>query len=546
MNIRRCPTVQNLAEIWSRLDIRRRIVVVAATVGMFLAVIGLARAAAAPGMALLYSGLDPAAAGQVVAALEQRGIAYQVAGDSIRVDASRRDETRMLLAAEGLPAVGAAGYELLDGLSGFGTTAQMFDAAFWRAREGELARTILSLPGIRAARVHIAAPPGQPFLRDRRATASVTLTMTGSAVTATQARALRHLVSAAVTGLAPEDVAIVDGATGLVGGPDERPFPGAEPRAAEIRRSVERLLEARVGPGKAVVEVSIDLSTEREAITERRFDPQGRVAISSETEERSTSGSQGGGEVTVASNLPEGDTSPGAAGRSRSTETRERVNFEVSETSRELLRTPGAVRRQTVAVLVDGILTPGPDGTPVWQPRPEAELTALRDLVASAVGLDEARGDVLTLHSLEFRPGEISGTTAEVGLLPGMGPLDTMVLIQMVALALVALVLGLFVLRPLMQGRRPAVAAEPQMLAPPHAAAALPGLVGATATPAEGSGGLRVLTGEIDDDLAQSASDVEAGRSADPVERLRRLIEERRSESVEILRGWMDAADERI
>ena len=67
-------------------------------------------------------------------------------GDSIYVDGSQRDGLRMTLAAEGLPANGGTGYELLDSLSGFGTTSQMFDAAYWRAKEGELARTVLANP----------------------------------------------------------------------------------------------------------------------------------------------------------------------------------------------------------------------------------------------------------------------------------------------------------------------------------------------------------------------------------------------------------------
>ena len=64
----------------------------------------------------------------------------------------------------------------LTGMSGFGTTSQMFDAAYWRAKEGELARTILSIPQIRAARVHIAQAPSQPFQRAIQPSASVTLT----------------------------------------------------------------------------------------------------------------------------------------------------------------------------------------------------------------------------------------------------------------------------------------------------------------------------------------------------------------------------------
>ena len=74
---------------------------------------------------------------RVIRALDQRGVVYEVVGDTIRVDATQRDSLRMVLAAEGLPATGVAGYELLDGLTGFGTTSQMFDAAYWRAKEGE-------------------------------------------------------------------------------------------------------------------------------------------------------------------------------------------------------------------------------------------------------------------------------------------------------------------------------------------------------------------------------------------------------------------------
>ena len=160
--------------LWSALDMRRRVVIVVATVAMFAAVLSLSRLASTPGMALLYSGLDPAAAGEVVAALEQRGVAYQVQGGAIQVPEGQRDELRMTLAAEGLPAAGAAGYELLDQLSGFGTTAQMFDAAYWRAKEGELARTLLAIPQVRAARVgrllraDAAAKRRQSISRDAR------------------------------------------------------------------------------------------------------------------------------------------------------------------------------------------------------------------------------------------------------------------------------------------------------------------------------------------------------------------------------------------
>ncbi|MDT8857973.1 flagellar basal-body MS-ring/collar protein FliF [Paracoccaceae bacterium Fryx2] len=532
--------MQNLATLWSSLSMTRRAIVVGATVAMFLAVLALSRLAGAPGMALLYSGLDSGAAGEVVAALDQRGVKYEVRGDSIHVDATQRDSLRMTLAAEGLPTTGAVGYELLDGLSGFGTTSQMFDAAYWRAKEGELARTILASPQIRAARVHIAQAPTQPFQRDQRSTASVTVTTTTGSLPPMQAKALKHLVAASVSGLQPEDVAVIDSVGGLIASGEEVPLPGAggEDRAALLRTNVERMLAARVGPGKAVVEVTVDVVTDREHITERRFDPKGRVAISSETEERSTSSTDPAGDVTVASNLPEGDAGAGGTGKSQSSETTERVNYEVSETQRELTRSPGSIRKLSVAVLIDGLRVTGEDGTVTLQPRPEEELAVLRELVASAVGLDETRGDVLTLKSLAFEPMVEGGTLVEAGLLPSFGPIDVMSVIQIAVLGLVALVLGLFVIRPLLLS---APRDQPALPAPP-APLALPGMYGT------GDGG-RVLTGEIDDGLdlppLSIVSPDENEDPSDPMVRLRRLIEERQSESVEILRGWMEAEEER-
>lgn len=533
--------MQNVMSLWLQMDLRRRVIIVGATLAMFAAIFALSRMAGAPNMALLYSGLDTAAAGEVVSALQQEGVAYEVKGDSIYVEEANRDSLRMTLAMEGLPRSGGTGYELLDGLSGFGTTSQMFDAAYWRAKEGELARTILANPQIRAARVHLAQAPDRAFRRDEMPTASVTVTTVSGSLPEGQARALRHLVAAAVSGMEPENVQVIDSVGGLIAldGSDAEGGAAAEDRAALIRANVERLLAARVGPGKAVVEVAVDLVTEREEITERTFDPQGRVAISSETQERSGSSTEPAGDVTVASNLPDGDAAAGGAGQSQNAETTERVNYEVSETQREVLRAPGAVKRLSVAVLVDGQMATADDGTVAWQPRSEEELAILRELVASAVGLDEARGDVLTVRSLEFQATPDAGTLAEAGMASMFGSLDLMTMIQSAVLALVAIVLGLFVIRPI-------------LMAPAR------GVVGAgggspLALPGPQTSDGPVLTGEIDDGLdllpmtmMSGFDDPSAEEGAeDPVARLRRLIEERQAESVEILRGWMEPEGER-
>ncbi|WP_137109376.1 flagellar M-ring protein FliF [Rhodobacter sp. SY28-1] len=417
------------------------------------------------------------------------------------------------------------------------------NAAYWRAKEGEIARTLLALPQVKAARVHIASAPTRAFQPDAKPTASVTLTTVSGNLDEAQARAIRHLVASAVAGMTPDAVQIIDTVAGLIGGsePDGFNAGSADDRAAAIKGNVERLLAARVGDGKAVVEVSIELNSEREAITERKFDSQGRVAISSETEERSGSSTEPGGEVTVASNLPEGDATGGGQGRSQNSETRERVNYEVSETQREILRSPGAVRRMTVAVMVDGVVTIAADGTRTWAARPDEELAALRELVASAVGLDEARGDVLTLKSLEFQETAVPpGTEATASLIPPIGQMDVMTIIQTVVLALVALVLGLFVIRPILtSANRPALPAPTPPLALPSAA--VPGGIALTGEVENGFdyGAFADVRGDV---TRENAAD---GEEEDPATRLRRLIEKRQTESIEILRGWMEHEEER-
>lgn len=536
--------MNNLVSLWLGLTVAKRVVLVAATVGMFLSVLALARMTQSSGQSLLYAGLDGRTAGDVITALDQAGVTYDVRGDAIYVPTQSRDGLRMQLAAQGLPATGGMGYELLDGLSGFGTTSQMFDAAYWRAKEGELARTILAMPQIKAARVHISQGMNTGFLREQQLTASVTVTTAAGTLSAEQANALRHLIASAAGNLKPEDVSVIDSVAGLIAGTAEASaMASGDARAAEIKRNVERMLAARVGTGRAIVEVSVDLVRDREAITEQTFDPQARVAISTDTEQSNETSKDGQGDVTVASNLPDGDAGAGATTESNSTTSRERVNFEVSQTQREVLREPGAIRRLTVAVLIDGQQITAADGTTTWEPRSETEMADLRELVSSASGIDEARGDVLTLKSLEFQAVPTEGTLAEAGLLSQIGPIDVMSLIQILVLGLVSLALGLFVVRPLLSQRGGANDALPAL---GGGAIALPG-------PSDMGAGSMGLTGEISDgfDLPSmpmvdfDENGMFSEQANDPVSRLRRLIDERQTESVEILRNWMEKEEER-
>lgn len=523
--------MQQLLQVWSALDMRKRVFVGLATIAMFATVLMMSRIVAAPNMVLLYAGLESSAAGDVVQALEQRGVTYQVRGASIYVPSSRRDELRMTLASEGLPANGSSGYELLDNLTGFGTTAQMFNAAYWRAKEGELARTMLANPNITKARVHIANTASNPFQRDIQPTASVSVEATGG-LTSNHAKALRFLVASAVSGLEPNDVAVIDGGGTLISA-DESAAPNAgDDRSNELRERVQRLLEARVGPGNAVVEVSVETVTESESILQRTFDPKGRVLVSSVSEESSNNAKNGAaGDVTVASNLPGGDAAENGNSSEQTSQTRESVNYEVSETQREVIRAPGSIKRLTVAALVNGVATADEQGNQGIQLRNEEELEALKELVASAVGYDENRGDVITIKSMLFQPITPMGTEASGGLL-NIPPLDVMGLFKLAVTALVVLIMGLFVLRPILTKQ-----------ALPAPAPALP----PATNPNE------ALTGEIDDSEADlsslpvigtQAAELSAQPQEDAVERLRGLINDRRDETVEILRSWLEDEEE--
>lgn len=502
---------------------------VLATIGVFAAVLVLARSAGQKDMALLFGGLEASTAGEVISALEQRGAAYDVRGNAIYVETALRDTLRLTLAGEGLPATGTQGYELLDGLSGFGTTSQMFDAAYWRAREGELARSIVANPAIRAARVHISIPANRPFQSVQAPTAAVTVTTAGTSLSSQQIKALQYLVGSAVSGLRPDDVAVIDDAGGLISDTADTPTSARSDERADILRTrAERLLAARVGAGNAVVEVSLDTVMQSESITERTVDPDSRIAISTEvTESNETSQDSRGGDVTVASNLPDGDAGGSGTSANENSETRALTNYDVSQTERQIVKAAGDVRRITVAVLINEVVTIDAEGNTTSTPRSDDELIALEALVASAVGIDQSRGDEITLRSMAFEevPIPAEGGTVATSSLP---PLDIMQLVQIGALSLVALILGLFVVRPILANAGGAAAALP----PPDN----------DELPMDGFP--QVAMGEMNDFAMGDGPALELP-APDAVSRLREMISERESETVQILQDWIEEPERR-
>jgi flagellar M-ring protein FliF len=325
---------------------------------------------------------------------------------------------------------------------------------------------------------------------------------------------MRFLVASAVAGLEPEMVSVIDSAYGTVLRAGESAsgtgaqLPGTA-REAQLRSEIERLLAARVGDGKAIVTVAVETTAESETTVERLIDPSTRVAISTDTREVEDQGTGGaGGAATVASNLPVQGGGGGGTGTRSRTEAEERINYEVSETTRERVRRAGQVSRVTVAVLVDGITTVAPNGERNWAPRPETELEQLRDLVRSAIAYDEERGDVVTVETLEFAERPEGGTVATSGFTNFLSR-NALPMAQIGALAAVALGLAFFVLRPLLKAAEAQAVMVPERLPP------------------------SIEFGEVEE-YSGGHNDV------DPLTMLRNAFAEQRDDSANVLRSWLE------
>lgn len=408
--------LDNIKDILDRLTKKQQVILALSTVFSVVGILLMAMVATKTQMSLLYSGMDEISIAELALKLDNMKVEYSHRNGAVFVDKKKRDKIRMELARQGLPRKNIQGYELLDGMSGFGTTSEMFQATYWRAKEGEIARTIVSMDEIEDARVHIAPMKKTGFNKDNNtASASVMVKMRGGAAPdKANARAIKYMVALAVGRLSPNKVSVIDASSGIMVGAEEE-----DPNFALIQKRIElehkmsanleHLLGAHVGYEKVKVQVAVDMSTQEEIIRERNIDPTSRTVISTASSERKENSNENTpGEVTAGNNIPGGADGNGAISSNRS-EAEEKVNYEVSQTNRESRRAPGDIERISVAVMVDRIEVVGEDGTVTYRERTAEELSSLEELVKSASGFNENRGDTVTVKSLSFvKPPEMS------------------------------------------------------------------------------------------------------------------------------------------
>jgi flagellar M-ring protein FliF len=456
--------VDNLTQLINRIGLPR-LAAMATVAVLMLGFFGfLMMRAQTPNLAPLYTGLSLEDSSAIVAELQTQNVPFELRGDgdTILVPRDQITTLRMNLAGSGLPQRGQVGYEIFDTQSTLGATSFVQNINNVRALEGELARTITSLNRIKSARVHLVLPERELFRRERKdPSASIVLSVRGELSTG-EIRAVQHLVASAIEGLTPTRVSIVDdqgnllasgmdnGDTALAGEADERTL-GYENR---LRTRVEDMLANVVGAGRARVEVAAEIDYNRSTTTEERFDPEGQVVRSTQTRESQNLTNGANGQVTVANELPGASQNAGIGGPTdQGSSTEEVTNYEISKTTQTAVTEAGAVKRLSVAVVVDGVYTTDPQGNSTYAPRSAEEITQIQALVRSAVGYSETRGDSVQVVNLQFaeRP-----ELAEIGT-DGTGGLfdftrdDLMNGAQMAVTLLIALALIFFIMRPLLK-----------------------------------------------------------------------------------------------
>lgn len=370
---------------------------------------------------VLFSNLEHDDAATVVAKLKEMKVPYRLEGDgsTIEVPEEKARETRLELAGAGLPRGGAVGFESFDKMR-LGATEFEQRILYRRSLEGELSRTIGTIAAVQSARVHLVLPEKSVFVtKNEASSASVVLKLrSGRALGGGEVNGIVHLVSTSVAGLSPDRVAVVTTEGAVLHKPrrpgEDGANAGDDDRASQAR-SLEATLEERArtmvervtGPGHVDVRITADIDSSRVERVEDHYDPK-QTALRSE--ERNVEHTGGPDDVPVAgvpgaeSNLPSGaakgsaadggapTTTATTAGITRDSHTR---NFEVDHITEKRILTGGVLRRLTVAVVVDGATQNG-------QPRSKEEVEKIASLVRSAVGVDEKRGDMVTVEAVPF------------------------------------------------------------------------------------------------------------------------------------------------
>lgn len=474
----------------------------------------------------LFTNLEPEDAQTLAAQLDAQNIPHQISADGkiISVPADKLDAARLQTAAQGQPHSGRLGFEIFDKMS-WGQTEFDEKVAYQRGLEGELERTIKTLSDVESARVHLVMPTESVFLdRQRDAKASVILKLKRGGISKSAVLAIERLVSGAVDGLKPEDVAVIDADSdrSLVSTRD-----GADNGEGEEARLAERListLEPVVGADKVRASVNIDYDQGSTEESQEKYDPTQSALLSMQrSEDQAGGGLVAAGVAGTSSNIPvtkEGKaaTPPATQNGTQSSKT-ESAQYGVNKTVVHTVTPAGRVQRITAALLVDDVMVKtmhGDKATYARQKRSPEELEKIRELAGAVIGFDAKRGDTLSVQNLSFDNNSVESDLPPVNWASKVQKTvtDYSSLLRPVSLLGLFLLAYLFVLRPV----------QKHALGP-NSAAAQPALTAAPQTQALAAG--------------SNVPTDEAARAAQLKEQAIELIRQKPVDTARAMQAWM-------
>lgn len=499
-----------------------------------------------PTQELLYSGLDREDVSRIASALKEANIDFDVSADStaVYVRYGQTAQARMLLAEKGLPNSPNAGNELFDKLGSLGLTSFMQQVTRVRALEGELARTIQLMSAVKAARVHLVLPDDGSFRRESQPPSASVVVRTEVPDDVAVAKAIRHLVAAAVPGMKPEEVTVLDTDGLLLASGDDTgdSEPGQmlsleKTFSKEIQDNISRTLTPFFGLNNFQISVAARINTDKKQTSETVFDPDSRVersvrvVRSNETSQNSTNQPP----TTVTQNLPPSGTQSdnGKQSNEENQKRDETTNYEVSSKTIQTISGGFEVEHISVAVLVNRASLVAALGGKATPEAIDKQLADLQQIVASAAGASTTRGDMIKISAVDF---------VESGrdLAPVPPPTWQEILLRQTGTAVNGGVILVVALLMLWFGVRPAIRA---LSGPPSISAAagylgadsvmlpepvlpMPDAMPMSAFPAFAS------EPNLIEDLADSSKRA-------PVKRLEQIVEFDEQQAVNILKLWM-------
>jgi flagellar M-ring protein FliF len=541
-----------VAQLWSNLSAlgtRKLAALVVVGVATFSAIAIGGHYLGRPDYETLYVGLSQPDVARMGAALTDHGILFDVSADGakIMVRVGETARARALLAEKGLPSGGTSGYELFDKLGAIGLTSFAQEVTRARALEGELTRTILSLKGIRAARVHLVLPEQGPLRRNRQTPSASVVVRTEAPGDAAVGAAIRHLVAAAVPGLAGDQVRVLgtDGAIlaagAEAGGAMSLHLIEFERKIArDLQDNIRRTLAPFLGHENFEVSAAVRLNVDKRKIDETAYDPESKVERSTRVVKESGNAQNAGNRSTVSveRNIP----ADASAGQSpdvsrKSNERREEVtNFEVNSRSTSTVSEGYRIEQITLAIAVNRkrLAANGPEQAS--QETIGKQTSEIERLAGAAAGLDTRRGDRITVSALDFVETPFAaGADVAGGLLQLAVPLAAGALKSVTVLGAVFLLIW-FGLRPAAKALVHPALAPPQDLA----AGAAPAAPQIDATPA---GQLppfampahTLLSGQA----AKSGEALGIQMPELPQKRLQRLVSHDADRATAVLKAWI-------